>query len=968
MDASEMAMDSSLLGGIPTKDNLLDFEFRRGSSKQASGAPMKMLLAEEMSKEMECRRRSPSVIAKLMGLDPLPTQQPVHKEQKKFSESYRQRTKSIGYQEKYVSYEDRLSQKSGKEQQEFKDVFEVMETSMVEKAKHNTRMVQKGIASSKLSEAKMAFIRQKFMDAKRLSTDENLRQSKEFHDALEVLDSNKDLFLKFLQEPDSLFTKHLHDLQAVPSSPQSNHVTVMKSSKGTKHENSEICWKSDRKTENHMQLRKDITNPFQKHERRRVSHNTDDVYVSQVSTRFEGKPENCLLPTRIVVLKPSLGRTQSTARAISSPSSSTSSHSSYRKHREFRRSGDRELFPELRDRPKLANNVDLLRHRTRSSREIAREITQQMRQSVSSGSANVSSSGKGYVRDESSYCLSGKDSVNDNEVSTQASGRFRHISSSYSTESFVSREARKRLSERWKMTHRFQEGGSASKGSSTLGEMLALSDRETEPATLASTVNQGGPCNSSSGMDMFERWGNPSGISSRDGWKDAFPRKLPKSRSLPASSTVYGSQKTRSSHDVVSNDNHFMLKEAINLGPDYSFKENFDQKGISCPGNTKVASEESQSHLHADAENSPTIREIHVSPDETKNVFEVRDLSAQQLMVPESSAGCAGDTMPPTDHIPIPECEEVQMDSNTHEEPLPEPADCMMLVKDSKSADWDQNDLIVEETPVKQPQAESHCQVTELESPRSCKGAEQPSPVSVLEPAFEVETSSSECFERVSADLHGLRMQLQLLKLETAEASTEGSDFMVSSDEEPGEGCSSLMEDKGGLSVLFSDVESRDFSFLLDVLGDAGFHEADSEMLFATWNLPELPIGSGTFEVLEKKYGGQVAWPRSERRLLFDLINSALAVVLGQRQDQRPWMKLKGRAGVVWGCRVGLADEVWELLVRHGKEGSGDTAEKALGRDVGWLDLGEDVDVIGREIERVVMDELLEEVVCGLSS
>ncbi|GJQ93105.1 hypothetical protein Tco_0004244, partial [Tanacetum coccineum] len=43
----------------------------------------------------------------------------------------------------------------------------------------------------------MALVRETFMEAKRLSTDEKLRQSKQFEDALEFLSSNKDVFLKF---------------------------------------------------------------------------------------------------------------------------------------------------------------------------------------------------------------------------------------------------------------------------------------------------------------------------------------------------------------------------------------------------------------------------------------------------------------------------------------------------------------------------------------------------------------------------------------------------------------------------------------------------------------------------------------------------------------------------------------------------------------------------------------------------
>ena len=48
------------------------------------------------------------------------------------------------------------------------------------------------------------------------------------------------------------------------------------------------------------------------------------------------------------------------------------------------------------------------------------------------------------------------------------------------------------------------------------------------------------------------------------------------------------------------------------------------------------------------------------------------------------------------------------------------------------------------------------CTATHLEASVSSKESEQPSPVSVLEAPFVEDLSSgSECFERVSADLHG---------------------------------------------------------------------------------------------------------------------------------------------------------------------------------------------------------------------
>ncbi|KAK9265378.1 hypothetical protein L1049_003528 [Liquidambar formosana] len=64
-----------------------------------------------------------------------------------------------------------------------------------------------------MSEAAEAFISQKFIVEKRLITDEASHQSKQFLDAQEILNSDRELFLKLLQDPNSLLVKHIQDLQ-----------------------------------------------------------------------------------------------------------------------------------------------------------------------------------------------------------------------------------------------------------------------------------------------------------------------------------------------------------------------------------------------------------------------------------------------------------------------------------------------------------------------------------------------------------------------------------------------------------------------------------------------------------------------------------------------------------------------------------------------------------------------------------
>ncbi|KAH7550259.1 hypothetical protein JRO89_XS13G0162100 [Xanthoceras sorbifolium] len=58
-----------------------------------------------------------------------------------------------------------------------------------------------------------AFINQKFIKGRYPGRDRTNQQSKHFLDALDVLNSNKDLFIKLLQDPNSLLVKHIQDLR-----------------------------------------------------------------------------------------------------------------------------------------------------------------------------------------------------------------------------------------------------------------------------------------------------------------------------------------------------------------------------------------------------------------------------------------------------------------------------------------------------------------------------------------------------------------------------------------------------------------------------------------------------------------------------------------------------------------------------------------------------------------------------------
>ncbi|XP_048225940.1 uncharacterized protein LOC8278099 isoform X2 [Ricinus communis] len=923
------------------------YELGWRSSKQATGTPIKKLLAEEMSRETESRKKSPGVIARLMGFDGLPPQQLAHKQQKRSSDNYLQRVAlSERSLKSSTSCSRRSPRRSSKEEQEFKDVFEVLDMGKMET---NTSSLQ-GTANSKLTEAEMAFVKQKFLDVTRLSTDEKFHDSKEFHDAVDDLDSNKDLLLKFLEQPDSLFKRHLHDLRAAPSSPHCSHVSGMKLSRASEYEgrglgcNREIetTWKYGRK--NH-------SDPLSHSCSKRAAHDPPKSSKIQV----ESKVDSSVIPTRIVVLKPNFGKVQNASRTVSSPRTSYDFLSDCDRQMDLpSTNGESELCGSRR----FPNDVGLPRYKSRESREIAKEITRQMRNSIESGSLNPSTSGfRGYAGDESSSNRSDNESANESDgptvISRNAIGwsnRYRP-SSSRSAESSVSREARKRLSERWKMTHRSVDMGVASRGS-TLGEMLALPDREGRPANADAMVNEKGCSHKLVSNDRPTGWVEPLGISSRDGWKDECIRSLSRSRSVPASFTTGGSPKIGMRPETLCKDSYLLPKEVTKKTRIKSVKVNFNQREGSSSRNSRSHFKRSHFSEGTCSDQSEVSPEICFSSKQVQTSISKDNLFEQFHKVSETSATAVTDVSFIPEKVVDVAIENVPIPSEPTDPELPS----FMLLKGNPSTSGPEVANSQEQSNALPAKGSVPAQrpATELASLESSKEAEQPSPVSVLETPFPDDlSSSSECFESLCADLHGLRMQLQLLKLES-EAYAEGP-MLISSDEDLEEGSVGTSEEKG------KPEESREFSYVVDVLLESGISDADPNTFMASWHSSECPVNSVVFEELEKKHCYVKSWPRSERKLLFDRINSALLVINQQFADPHPWVRPATAIASRW-IKNGLEDGIHELLANQDMKANKDAAEKALVMDLQWLDLRDNIDIVGRDIEGLLIEELLKEI------
>ncbi|XWS66997.1 hypothetical protein CRYUN_Cryun05aG0248800 [Craigia yunnanensis] len=908
---------------------------------------MKKLLAQEMSKENESRRRPPSVIARLMGLDGLPPQLPGHKQQKR-TESSQEKVQKGG-----TFYSRRSSRKSSKEEQEFKDVFEVLEASKVVSAGYSSQMT----ANSKLSDAEVAYIQQKFMEAKRLSTDEKLQDSEEFNDMLEVLDSNTDLLLKFLQQPDSLFTRHLHDLQDVPPQSHCGKISVMKSSHTLNNENGRL----GRRTARETQLKRHCKSPQGHQDLLSHSYGRYAAHNPPTSPKVQLEEKNgpAIVPTRIVVLKPNLGKSQNSTRTASSPCSSHHFPSDCTGH--SKNLGIQNAEAEIWGKNKAHQDIGFSRHNSRESREMAKEITRQMKNSFSNSSMKISTSKfRGYAGDESSCDVSGSESANDSDVTTVSYrdnidwNKQHRTSSSRSSDSSVSREAKKRLSERWKLTHRSQEVYMFSRGS-TLGEMLAISDREVSPANSSGLVGVEGCSEIGNHVGPAVR-NEPLGISSRDGWKDGCLGNLSRSRSLPASSTDFGSPRISTPHESLRRDKYVIPKEGFKWDRNKAVKGNFNQREAPLPSNQRPRVKKSQflgSSSSGNKENSDTSPDFDINPCQVKQNLEGDNQSEYNLMVSGASASTAMDSSSVLENASDVNDQNMALLSEPSHMELSAPAS---LNADISTGDLDNLDSQVpSEGPAKQ--TTLHCPVSKLESRASSKEAEQPSPVSVIEAPFTDDlSSSSECFESVSADLHGLRMQLQLLKQES-EAYEEGT-MLLSSDDEGDEVFVGFPKDKG----IPMAEENWESVYIVDVLVDSGIDGADLDTFLAACHSPECPVNPVVFEELEKKYCKLNSWSRAERRLMFDRINSKLLEIYQQYMDQHPWVKSARKISPQWNIGE-LEDSLRKSLVSQNKKLHMDAGEMVLAGECQWLELREDMDVIGREIERLLLDELVAEVV-----
>lgn len=581
---------------------------------------------------MESKQITPSVIARLMGLDELPPSQPIHKQQRVLSEDYLRKTAFIGVREKRSSHEGFSFRMTTREHQEFKDIFEVPSIRWMDEQQHLPP--QKGNAYSNLTGGNVSW--QTVMEPKCLLMDQKFQRSKEYNDTLRVLDSRNDLLLGNLWEQGSFFTEHLHSAQGVAPYIQSGNIAGLMSSNASSHRKNEIYGKLGRTD------RRNALQSFQKHGADLVPHSHEELGShshNSLKSPLLSEDDRSISHTRIVLLKPNFGKTPDTRSFVSSISQK-GSQSSYRRYRDNPQSKKEEMHVEATERKILRSCMEPLGHGSSVSGKTANVIGKPMKQNARSSFTMVPRSGFG----------GDGTSLHEFEVIRPSSPDFinsknQHQKSfSYWNRFSMAREAKKQLSQKQETTESCQEIKLVTRGN-TLGEMLAMPDHATSARNLDHKPGKNGQSNQFGANDGNVKLCAPLGISSKDGWKGGNVKSSPKSRSLPASASAStGSAQSMTENEAFHRDWYMRPKEAVDTEPHKSRKQNSDFDDCSGLRNSRLSSQKSVSFPLFDSENNHSGQDASVTLRELKNKVKENDLSEQSYGVPKlinSSCSCS---------------------------------------------------------------------------------------------------------------------------------------------------------------------------------------------------------------------------------------------------------------------------------------------------------------------------------------
>ncbi|XP_073002244.1 uncharacterized protein [Typha latifolia] len=886
--------------GVHIDDKQAASDLRKSySCKESGGTPMKMLIAQEMSNETESRRKPASIVARLMGLDDdLPAQQLVLPATKRKSKHTISSGAIRGHNQQEGNYFDNPLPYDihpfSNERVEYKDVYEAWHQPSRVNHLHD-QPLQKVRYAESLNEKRMDIVRQKFIEAKSLATDEKLLQSKEFQDALEVLSSNRDLFLKFLEEPNSLFSKQAIEFPTITPTPQTKRITVLKPSKSIEKKDEEQM-----KRQQYPVLGASI---WERNKPQRVPGLT------------HMKEEKISQPTRIVVLKPSPAMAHDLKSMVTPPITPTELI------------GQNDIYGSFEDTEGDIGSREIARGNTRQTERCHRRDESLISSACSYGyGGDESSSNKsenGYIEEEGDF--------SDSELVTPTSHhswdyvhRFgspysasSFSKASYSPESLVTKEAKKRLSERWAMVASneiAQEQMQVLRSPSTLGEMLAIADVKKTEVGDKRLVSSSHSCGTE---DELRVQATCLSIGrKRDGEEARSPMNLSRSQSVPVSSSTYENV-DMNIRDVNSQDSKsIMLSNTAKLKNEKSFF-----KGM------------------------------------VSNFFFTRSKKqGRKKSIPSPSVGSDEKLESPsggTSLISLPDESPVK---NTEE-----------VIENASSS-----------TPVSRSELGtlSFKAILSLEKPTSyispTTNRDQPSPTSVLDVSFE-DVSGNEPHSSGSINCGNQEPLSRSSPIESVARSLSWEDVHL---ETPSPNPSKLYK-----AFSEEDDEDERYRFVQRLLSYAGLANEKSNTVLSRWHSLDCPLNPTWLEKFldRKEEAAKCRERRSNQRLLFDCVNVAL-LEIGQHTLKSLYLWTDARRVIHTSPGAPVIDEVWgrvrSWFSDQGKcAGETDNAslvvDRAIRKEVegrGWPEsMILEIDETSKEIGDNLLDQLVVEALAELS-
>ncbi|XP_048564327.1 uncharacterized protein LOC125544658 [Triticum urartu] len=917
------------------EESSFTFEFKRGSKRARKGMPpaevhrgkenwhgegvtnkqnmaaAKSHMTKEGPEEVEFTHCAPSIVARLMGLETVPRSKKVlDRCQSDIQSNPRLKLSGRAEEVARVSCEDRPCRSSGDELPELKDVFEV--TEMENMATRKALQSGKEMPRPRSNDADLEFVRQKFLDAKRLSTDEGHRNSKEFGEALEILYSKKDVFLEILQESSvalSGFPGHILGYSGSQCYPHGSNGAGAQS-----FGQDNLC---------RMEVDSESEGPLSSVHLEETSHVPLEHSAPKGSRRSRR-------PSQIVVLKPDPQRRSSTPVLASQETSQFGQWT-----------GARWLKPPRHSTHKQ-DGIHSMAHGSVQVSEPEGDTPEQK--------LRIQTSRRGSRKKPSeNECYLGVGCQREKAASTSHDETSSISSSTHSAGSSVSRKARKHLSERWQMACQSKAENPVPTDTRTLGEMLELTARDATKVTTQKRLSDSNT-NSSNAQEMPA---SPLGISSKDGWKtgiyrgdnsrSGISRNFPRSKSLPTSSTTIAKLPGRRR----SAPNLPILKDILNTPTDDT-GNGLLRKRLPI----RKAKQNGRVIVHVGKENMLPEKEIYVTSERTRHSICTSDLPRTSNTYNEHP----GDVISTEDHtaidlaIPHEDVQNLKGQAGWKEQklatPLPEAEDIVIHDQDIITLKEVKSQLMESDI------AEIDHQAVKSAYSVSAESCECSSPTASSQQSSGEESTYSGIFKSVNDGIQGLRAQLKMLKMGDQVDTREDDSDAYSSDECDDTDISDYQVKEEQLPI-FKDEEDRDCTYVQEMLGTAcGFPVYPEQWQFS----------SDVFVWLENKYSKLLLWSKSDRKLLFDLVNSILADMTAPGSSLCSKIMMNSWPQMDWRK---LAENVWRTAVfmrRSHQPFDLDSVEPLP------LDHHPELEMFGADIAEMIRDDILEELVAELAS